>query len=72
MLSAGDSAESELWTETRHSAGRTTARMSQSVLSFYCLLCVTVSEEVISLNEANFVLRCMRIIISDPLYLREN
>lgn len=72
MLNAGNSAESELWTETQRSAGRTTARMSQSILSFYCSLYVIASEEVISLNEANFILRDMRIIISDLLYLRED
>jgi len=72
MLNAGNSAESELWTETWHSVGRTTARMSHSIVSFYCLLYVIASKEVISLNEANFILRYMRIIISDLLYLREN
>lgn len=43
--------------------------------SQFCLFpvyCVIASEEVIPLNEANFILRYMRIIISDLLYLREN
>lgn len=46
--------------------------MSHSILSFYCLLYIIASEEAISLNEANFILRYMRIIINDLLDLREN
>lgn len=71
MLNAGNSAEGELWTETQHLAGRTTVRMSHSIppFNFYYVIA---SEEVISLNEANFILRYMRIIISDLFYLREN
>lgn len=71
MLNAGNSAESELWTETWHLAGRTTVRMSHSIPPFNVYY-VIASEEVISLNEANFILRYMRIIISDLLYLTEN
>lgn len=47
----------------------------QGCFSQFCLVpvyCVIPSEEVIPLNEANFILRFMRIIISDLLYLREN
>lgn len=71
MLNAGNSAASELWTETQCSL----VEQQRGCLSQFChfaLYSIIASEEVGSLNEANFILRYMRMIIGDLLYQREN
>lgn len=70
MLNAGNSAASELWTEAQCSR----VEQQRGCLSQFCHFAVyyiIAHKEVVSLDEANFILRYMRMIISDLLYQRE-